>query len=198
MNNKKLLLIFVKNPERGYVKTRLAQTVGEEKAYQIYLKLLIHTVKVAEQVDSEKQIWYSSFIDETDGLGGPDFDKKLQKGNDLGERMKNAFKNGFENGFEKILIIGSDCPEIKPQIIEDAFTGLDQNDVVIGPSEDGGYYLLGLRELIPGIFNEISWSTERVFSETINVLKKAEKHVTLLPTLNDIDTAEDLRKSDFK
>lgn len=196
MKEKKLLLVFAKNPEKGKVKTRLAKTVGEEKAYQTYLKLMDYTLEVAEGADAHKQIWYSSFIDRED-RSVPNFEKKLQRGKNLGERMLNAFRRGFEDRFEKIVIIGSDCPEITPQIIEDAFAGLDQNDVVIGPSEDGGYYLLGLRGIIPGIFSYIPWSTGRVFSETMNVLKKAGKDVTLLPTLNDIDTAEDLRNSDF-
>lgn len=198
MKSKKLLLIFVKNPEKGKVKTRLAKTVGDDKAYKIYLKLLNFTIQVVKKVDAKKQIWYSSFIDDSDGLGGPDFKKKLQHGKNLGQRMLKAFQSGFEDHFEKIVIIGSDCPGITPKIINDAFTGLNQNEVVIGPSEDGGYYLLGLRKLIPGIFEDIPWSTEQVFFETVNVLKKEEKDFELLPVLNDIDTAEDLRNSDFE
>lgn len=211
MRNKKLLLIFIKNPRKGYVKTRLAKTVGDEKAYQVYLKLLEHTLSVATKVNAEKQIWYSSFIDESDDFLGKSsdrlersdvydrrFDKKLQQGEDLGERMAYAFKGGFENKFEKILIIGSDCPGISSAIIEDGFDGLEQNDVVIGPSEDGGYYLIGSNTFIPEIFDGIPWSTEHVYSETINLLQKKNLSYNKLPTLNDIDTEEDLRNSDFE
>ncbi|MDZ7720104.1 MAG: TIGR04282 family arsenosugar biosynthesis glycosyltransferase [Balneolaceae bacterium] len=205
MKDKKLLLVFVKNPEKGKVKTRLAKTVGDDKAYQTYLKLLDYTIDVARKVNAKKQVWYSSFIDESDRFLGKrsdgsrvSFEKKLQKGDNLGRRMLNAFQQGFEDGFKKIVIIGSDCPGITPQIIEGAFTGLDQKEVVIGPSKDGGYYLLGMSELVPGIFNDISWSTEQVLSETKTVLKKADKDYRLLSTLNDIDTEEDLRKSDFE
>lgn len=198
MKQENLLLIFMKNPEKGKVKTRLAKTLGKEKAYQTYLKLLDFTINVAEDVQAHKQIWYSAFIDETDGLGEPKFEKKLQKGENLGERMLNAFRNGFEENFKKIVIIGSDCPAISTEIIEDAFSKLDQNDVVIGPSEDGGYYLLGLTRMLPEVFKDITWSTGKVFSETVNVLKQKNLDYGELPTLNDIDTEEDLRNSDFE
>ncbi|NBC05053.1 MAG: DUF2064 domain-containing protein [Bacteroidetes bacterium] len=209
--DKKLLLIFVKNPEKGKVKTRLAKTVGNDKAYNTYLRLLDYTMKVAAMTEAQKQIWYSSFIDHEDGFGsqptgrpkysdgsGTNFEKKLQRGENLGARMQNAFQDGFKGEYEKIVIIGSDCPGITSEIIEEAFTELDGNDVVIGPSEDGGYYLLGLKKMIPGIFEGISWSTEDVFSETVKVLKNEKMDYGLLPTLNDIDTEEDLRKSDFE
>lgn len=198
MKDKKLLLIFVKNPERGKVKTRLAKTVGEDKAYQTYLKLLSFTIEIAGEVQAQKQIWYSSFVDESDDLGGPDFEKKLQKGANLGERMLNAFQEAFDEQFEKVVIIGSDCPDISPEIVEGAFAELDKEDVVIGPSEDGGYYLLGLRKLVPEVFRDISWSTESVYPETVQVLKNKDMSFGKLPTLNDIDTEEDLSKSDFE
>lgn len=198
MKEKNLLLVFVKNPERGKVKTRLAKTLGKEKAYHTYLKLLDFTIDVAEEVQAQKQIWYSSFVDEADGLGGPEFEKKLQRGENLGERMLYAFQSGLSEHFEKIVIIGSDCPGISVNIIEEAFFKLDETDVVIGPSEDGGYYLLGLKKMIPEIFEDISWSTKSVFSETVEVLMKKSMKYSELPTLNDIDTEEDLRNSDFE
>lgn len=216
MTQKKLLLIFIKNPERGKVKTRLAQTVGDEKAYQTYLKLLDHTIEVADQVQAKKQIWYSSYIDESDGLGEQPsdgsvrsssvrsegsnfyFEKKLQQGDDLGERMSRAFHLGFKEGFEKILIIGSDCLAITAGIIEDGFNQLDVHDVVVGPSEDGGYYLIGSKQFIPELFQSIPWSTERVYPETIRAVEEQNLQYGVLPTLNDIDTEEDLNKSDFE
>lgn len=198
MNDKNLLLIFVKNPEKGSVKTRLAETVGDEKACQTYRKLLDYTIEVAGQVKAKKQIWYSSFIDDSDGLGGAGFEKKLQQGSNLGERMAGAFKQGVEEGFKKILIIGSDCPGISAEIIENGFDRLNQYDVVIGPSEDGGYYLIGSKEFIPQIFIKIPWSTENVFPETIRILQNKSLSYSQLPALNDIDTEEDLKKSDFE
>lgn len=198
MKNKRLLLIFIKNPKKGYVKTRLAETVGNDKAYQTYLKLLDYTIEIAGQVNAKKQIWYSSFVDDEDGYGGSDFEKKLQQGENLGSRMSRAFQKGFEDEFEKVLIIGSDCPGISKHIIEDGFKRLEQNEVVIGPSEDGGYYLIGSKQFTPEIFGEIPWSTENVYPETIRILKENKLCYSLLPTLNDIDTEEDLRNSNFE
>lgn len=210
MKDKKLLLIFIKNPEKGKVKTRLAKTVGAEKAYQIYLKLVDYTLETAVRVDARKQIWYSSFIDEPDGFleqlsdrskrsdgFNVHFEKKLQQGDNLGERMAGAFKEGFGDGFEKVVIIGSDCPDISSEIVESAYEKLAEKDVVIGPSEDGGYYLIGTNRFIPEVFEEIPWSTEKVFRETVRVLEQHNTSYGLLPVLNDIDTEEDLRNSNF-
>lgn len=204
MNEKRLLQIFIKNPRKGYVKTRLAKTVGDEKAYQTYLKLVNYTLTVAKDVDARKQIWFSSFIDEIGRLAGtfsnnPDkiFKKKLQRGDDLGKRMSNAFKEGFRDGSESVVIIGSDCPDITPQIIENGFQMLDRCDVVIGPSDDGGYYLIGTKAFIPELFEDIPWSSSSVYSETIKILKEKKFRYGLLPALNDIDTEEDLKRSDF-
>lgn len=198
VEDKNLLLIFVKNPEKGTVKIRLAKTVGHEKVLHTYLKLLDYTIKVAEKVEAKKQIWYSSFVDNSDGLGGPEYEKKVQHGDNLGIRMLAAFKQGFNDGFKKILIIGSDCPGISAEIIENEYDCLNQQDVVIGPSEDGGYYLIGSKKFIPEIFKKIPWSTENVYPETIRVLQNKSLSYSLLTFLNDIDTEEDLRNSDFE
>lgn len=197
MKDKKLLLIFVKNLLPGNVKTRLAETVGDAKARQTYRKLVDFTIGTAKEIHVKKQIWYSSFVDKDDGYTGADFEKKLQDGDDLGQRMWTAFRDGFEKGFKKIIIIGSDCPDITPEIIENGFAGLNHKDVVIGPSEDGGYYLIGSTKFIPEIFSTVPWSTEEVFSETVRILNEKNLVYFLLPTLNDIDTEEDLRKSGF-
>lgn len=197
MNQNNLLLIFVKNPEKGAVKTRLAQTLGNEKAYQIYLKLLHHTIEEAKKVDVMKQVWYSAFIDENDTISEQHFQKKVQKGNSLGERMSHAFELGFRNGARKVAIIGSDCPDISPGIIENAFEALISHDLVIGPSEDGGYYLLGMRNFVPELFTGIDWSTENVFQQTLEKAIKLSMSTSFLPVLNDIDTEEDLERSRF-
>ncbi len=195
--SKKLLLIFIKNPEPGKVKTRLAKTVGNIKAHQIYLDLLSHTISVAKKVDSVRQVWYSSFIDRDDEIAGSSFQKFVQKGGDLGERMKYAFAQGFKDGYEKVVIIGSDCPVITARIIEDAYLKLNECDVVLGPSEDGGYYLLGMRQLIPGLFSNIDWSSEQVLQQTMVAIQQKKLTWHQLPVLNDIDTEEDLIKSRF-
>lgn len=197
MSQNNLLLIFIKNPVRGTVKTRLAQTVGDEKAYRIYLKLLHHTMEEAKKVDVPKQVWYSVSIDKDDKLSEQHFQKQVQRGGDLGDRMSYAFELGFRNGARKVVIIGSDCPDISPEIIEKAYEELTDNDLVIGPSEDGGYYLLGMNTFVPELFTGIDWSTESVLQQTYETVKKLSMSIFFLPTLNDIDTKEDLDRSNF-
>ena len=195
MTENNLLLIFIKNPEPGKVKTRLAATIGNHKAYQVYLKLLKHTILAAQDVDAGKQVWYSAFIDSDDFISEPEFDKKVQRGKNLGARMLHAFKNGFNEDYDNIVIIGSDCPDVDPELLEQAFNELREHDLVIGPSADGGYYLLGMNTLREELFSDIDWSTERVLEQTLDKAKSLSLSVTCLPELNDIDTIEDLVKA---
>lgn len=190
-------MIFVKNPEKGKVKTRLAVSVGETMAYRVYVKLLRHTIETAEIVAADREIWYSSFIDNRDGFSEKKFRKKLQRGNSLGRRMEYAFNSGFENRYRKIVIIGSDCPGISSSIIKEAFNQLNSHQAVIGPSEDGGYYLLGMNKFYPSLFRNIEWSTEKVFESTVSKFEQESIRYAVLPELNDIDTIQDLGKSDF-
>ena len=195
MSKERLLLLFVKNPVAGKVKTRLARTAGDERALQIYKQLVHLTGKSAKQVKSARQVWYSSFIDQNDLFDGNLFEKRLQEGGDLGERMQNAFSKSFEEGYRKVVIIGSDCPELDSSIIEQAFDELKQSDVVIGPSADGGYYLLGMNTFIPEIFEGIKWSSAEVLSRTKEKLNRSGYLFKELEILNDIDTEEDLNNS---
>ncbi|WP_340105245.1 TIGR04282 family arsenosugar biosynthesis glycosyltransferase [Rhodohalobacter sp. 8-1] len=188
-------MIFIKNPVEGKVKTRLAASVGSTNALQVYKKLLRHTQDVAIQVDCDRQVWYSSMIDRRDSWNTDLFDKKLQQGDDLGERMSVAFRKGFETGYKNVVIIGSDCPDLTPQHIDKAFEELESNDAVIGPSKDGGYYLLGLTGVRPELFNDIAWSTPEVYEKTTELFGRLEMSFSTLEILNDIDTLEDLKKS---
>ena len=187
------LLIFIKNPELGKAKTRIAQTVGDEKALQVYLELLAHTRKVAKEVNAQRHLFYSSFIDEKDEWKQKDFQKFLQAKGDLGNRMSLAFQNAFQQS-EKVLIIGSDCASLTSEIVEQAFTALDEHDFVIGPATDGGYYLLGMRQFQPAVFRDITWSTDQVFPATIERINALEKSYFVLPELSDIDYWEDWLK----
>lgn len=195
MKSENLLLIFIKNPQPGKVKTRLAKSVGNKKACEIYQKLLNRTLEVCRGVRAVKQVWYSDFIDRQDNIESGLFEKHLQSGIGLGERMKYAFKTGFEQGYGKIVIIGSDCPDLSEEILETSFNALENRDVVIGPSEDGGYYLLGMKAWFPELFEGIHWSTEKVFPQTIRNLREWNLRFTTLPVFNDIDTIDDLKKS---
>lgn len=186
------LIIFVKNAQKGRVKTRLAKVIGEKKALNVYLKLLNHTRNVVNGLPVDIHIFYSDFIDENDGWPDLNYFRHLQRGRNLGERMRNAFAKIFDRGYRKVVIIGSDCLELQSKHIIRAFNILDGFKAVIGPARDGGYYLLGLRRLIPEIFKNKSWSTDSVFEETIRDFQDQNIIWQELPVLRDLDTARDL------
>jgi len=194
---KKRLIIFVKNPIEGEVKTRLASSIGEKKALVVYQQLLKITAKAVEGVNAEKLVSYSGYIEESDDFDEQRFEKTIQKEGDLGEKMKHAFKSSFDNGVNRTVLIGSDCPEISKSLIDEAFKELAEADSVIGPSEDGGYYLIGLSRYIPEIFDDVEWSTSSVFSSTIKALDDLGAIHCVLKKLNDIDTESDLNESDL-
>lgn len=192
MNHDSLLMIFAKNPEIGKVKTRLARTIGDEQALMIYVKLLEHTHAISDRVFADKAIFYSDKVQEFDILDYYKFPKFLQKGDGLGERMDRAFGQAFAQHYEKVIIIGSDCFELNTEIIEDAISALDDYNVVLGPSHDGGYYLLGMDRHYPHLFKNKKWSTADVLLDTILDLKKLNLSYNLLPTLTDVDEEKDL------
>ena len=188
--SKNLLLVFTRNPALGKVKTRLAKTVGDKTALEIYTFLLERTRDIAAKVTADKAVYYSVKIRENDIWDATIFQKYLQVGEDLGIRMLHAFKNGFETGYEKVLIIGSDLYDLTAETIENAFKALENNEVVIGPAEDGGYYLLGMNSLEEKVFKNKDWGTETVRKNTLEDLK--DKKVFLLGELNDVDVFEDI------
>jgi hypothetical protein len=185
------LLIFIKNPIKGRAKTRLAATVGDDEALRIYLELLKHTRNIAEKVDTHRNLFYSHFINENDEWNNADFDKQLQIEGDLGEKMAAGFRATFEKGATKAVIVGSDCASLTKEIVDSAFAKLETHDFVIGPADDGGYYLLGMKAFTPKIFQNIAWSTEAVFPQTVDFITNKNKTYALLPTLSDIDYEED-------
>ena len=190
MNSKNLIITFTRNPELGKCKTRLAKTVGDAAALRVYNYLLQHTEHVIKQIDAVKAVYYSIKIRENDIWDSKYFQKHQQIGDDLGIRMQKAFENGFNSQYEKIIIVGSDLFHLQPNHINEAFNALNENDVVIGPAEDGGYYLLGMKTMHASVFKNKNWGTETVFNDTIQDLKTDK--VFLLETLNDIDLYEDL------
>ncbi len=185
------LLIFARNPVYGKVKTRLAATIGHDKALLIYQALLRHTAMVTKSVHSDRIVYYADFITDSDVWGDTPL-KALQLGVNLGERMSNAFKETFKNGAKKAVIIGTDCYDLTPAIITDAFTALNKYDVVIGPALDGGYYLLGMQTYRPQLFDNIKWSTDAVLKETLSHCAGLGLSHFLLPVLSDIDVEKDL------
>lgn len=185
------LIIFIKNPVLGKVKTRLAAGIGDEKAFEVYLLLLEITRHAAQKTDCTRNVFYSDEI-ETDAWDEDKFNKFVQEGDSLGERMKNAFEQVFALGATEAVIIGSDCPQLTSEIMEDAFTILDNKDVCIGPANDGGYYLLGMKKLHAFLFEGKQWSTDSVFGDTVINLKENALSFGLLPQLSDVDTVDDL------
>jgi len=187
-----VLIIFVKNPVLGNVKTRLAGVLGEAIALNIYQILLKHTCLITSGVFADKYVFYSEYINHDDLWKGEVYKKELQDGNDLGERMKNAFEMLFQKGYREVVIIGSDCYDLTEEIIMIAFDRLKQKDVVLGPAKDGGYYLLGMKVFIPQLFTGKSWSTKKVLRETLTDIKSLNYSVYELPVLNDVDNPEDI------
>ncbi|MBL4593724.1 MAG: TIGR04282 family arsenosugar biosynthesis glycosyltransferase [Flavobacteriales bacterium] len=190
--SKTLLIVFVKNIRLGKVKTRLAKTIGTEGAFHVYKHLVEITENVANQISSDKRVYFSDVIIDEKWQKTAKF---IQKGGDLGEKMQNSFKKGQKDGFDKIVLIGSDLPDVSSEIIQQGFDELNNNEVVFGPAEDGGYYLVGMTKPHFSIFKNKQWSTETLLKETTNELKEKGVSFSLLKTLNDVDTIEDLKGS---
>jgi hypothetical protein len=194
---KKLLMIFVRNPELGKVKTRLAKTVGDKRALEIYNDLLHYTRDVSIKCSSEKAVFYSHFIDDFDGWSNVVYQKFVQEGgDDLGVRIHNAFKLAFEKGYDSVVIIGSDCLELSTHDLEEAFFSLEKKDVIVGPAKDGGYYLLGMNKLHHQLFENKTWSSENVLLDTLLDIENLNLTYQLLDTLSDVDYEEDLKEMD--
>lgn len=193
-NKDRLLLIFTRNPKLGKCKTRLAAVIGDQAALDIYMILLRHTAAITKDLDCSKEVYYSEEISENDLWDKDNYAKQLQEGNDLGERMYNAFKSGFQKGYKKIIIIGSDIYDLNSETIEAGFNSLENSDFVIGPAADGGYYLIGMKTLNHEIFLNKNWGTETVLEDTLSNL--THKEVQLLQIKNDIDVYEDLKEFD--
>lgn len=184
---KQALIIFVRNPVPGKVKTRLAKTAGEEQTLEIYLRLLQHTRNITKELPCDKYLFYADNIGENDIWEDNLYYKELQQGTDLGEKMYHAFQALFEKGYRNVVIIGSDNMELTTAVIAQSFADLHRHDVVIGPSADGGYYLLGLTRMHNLLFQNMAWSTDKLLAETIKKCREASLGFSLLPMLHDID-----------
>ncbi len=191
---RELLIIFYRNPILGKVKTRLAATLGNDYALELYKQFVAHTREVISGVNVavDKAVYYSDFVDINDKWEDVPVQKFKQKGISLGERMLEAFSFGFSMGYKSICIIGTDCLELSSSIVDIAFTDLRNHGAVIGPARDGGYYLLGMKSLESSIFQNKNWGTDSVYEATLKDLKQAGLNYSTLPTLSDIDVEDDL------
>lgn len=188
-NVKKGLIIFARKPVLGQVKTRLAATIGDLKALNIYKRLLTHTRSVAS-LSTCHGFAFLTEKDEDNFWNG--FSCELQSGDSLGDRMHEAFDLLFRKGYHHCVIIGSDCPKLTKEIINSAFDNLETNDIVIGAAADGGYYLLGMKKLHSSLFKNKNWSTENVFIQTLIDIKKQGLTYHTMPVLNDVDEEKDI------
>jgi hypothetical protein len=191
-----LLIIFVRPPVKGKVKTRLADSIGAFKALSVYKKLLLHTKQVALACPADKCVAYSENIETKDIWDSRNFQKMTQEGDDLGKRMHNAFVRGFANSYNHVCLIGSDIFELTTNILNTAFTYLQTHDLVIGPASDGGYYLIGMNKPNEFLFQDIPWSTGEVLLKTLERARQLELRSIFLKELNDIDDIEDIKPED--
>lgn len=189
---KSLLIIFYRNPQAGKVKTRLAATLGDEKALEIFVKLSSHIRDITENLTVDKIVFYSDAIEQGDLWTDTAYLKALQRGDDLGARMKNAFAEGFRSGYISVCIIGTDCYELTEEVLARSFEALKTADAVVGPARDGGYYLLGMNKPFPELFDNKPWSTDTVSRKTIEDLDLLGLKYAILPVLRDVDTEDDV------
>lgn len=188
------LILFMKYPELGTVKTRIAGVLGPEMTYELYHCFLADLSYMVRDVRAERFIVYSG----PENVVFPDFPGVRlirQRGSDIGERMYCAFVDVFALGFKRCVILGSDSPDLPQRVVNDAFDRLICHDVVLGPSCDGGYYLIGCNRagLCRLIFYDIPWSTGGVLSATLNRIADAGLLSTQLEMWSDVDEVEDLR-----
>lgn len=192
-----IVLLFIKAPVKGRVKSRLAAAIGQDHALNLYKNFVLDVLNALQKsVYPVRICFYPATMRAAvaDWIGGA-HQYMAQNGNDLGERMEHAFSRVFSEGFTRAVIIGGDIPDLKGVLIHEAFQSLKTNDVVLGPAADGGYYLIGFNKdsFLSQPFHEIMWSTDSVFRDTITILQSASRRIHLLPSWEDVDSLADLK-----
>ena len=186
------LIIFVKAPRPGTVKTRLAQSIGSKAACAAYCEMVQKMIQELSPLkDVQLRFCPDDAREEFRQWQAPDWELQPQGEGDLGERLQAAFEQAFAGGALRVLVIGSDCPAITIEDIRAAWAALETFDLVLGPARDGGYWLIGLTRLHRQLFEGIAWSTETVLRETLARARSAGLTVKLLRELNDVDTLAD-------
>ncbi|WDP90252.1 MAG: TIGR04282 family arsenosugar biosynthesis glycosyltransferase [Desulfobacter sp.] len=195
-------MIFLRAPEAGQVKTRLARDVGEDRAlalYKDFVRAVLFAANEWAREEGKREIWICFCPAEKKALVrdwlGDGYTYLAQFGRDLGERMAAALDRAFDFGAQKAVILGSDVPQVCASHIEDAFAALDENEVVLGPSLDGGYWLIGARpeRFSPEIFAGVDWGTPAVFSRTLELCRKNNLSHGEVASLQDVDTLADFQ-----
>lgn len=186
--------VFLKHPTPGRVKTRMAKDIGDEHAARIYAAMVETVMKNIGEKHSLTVFYNPPEMKQeiVNWLGGRGADFIPQNGESLGEKISNAVEDCITLGNRKVVVIGTDCIDITAKTIANSFERLDDTDAVIGPCEDGGYYLIGLKANHVEIFSGIDWSTDRVMAQTLEKMRELRLNVSILETLRDIDCADDL------
>jgi hypothetical protein len=192
------LIIFVRLPVPGKVKSRLAESLGAQAAAALYRECAENLFRECSLIASGLQV-FIFYCDRQDKAAverwaGQGFRFSPQRGRSLGRRLENALGEVFGSGAARAVVMASDVPDLSAGLINDAINSLDDYNIVVGSSCDGGYYLLGLRNLHRELFRGISWSTDRVLSQTLDAAGRLGMSVKMMPQLRDIDTVEDLRE----
>ncbi|MGQ0713053.1 MAG: TIGR04282 family arsenosugar biosynthesis glycosyltransferase [Gemmatimonadaceae bacterium] len=196
MNHRNALVIFARAPEPGQVKTRIAAELGAMAAVEIYRTLATRVISAALAGTSYRvTVAYSPRDGESVVRAwlGPSPALRPQCDGDLGARMACAVGDELARGAERVIVIGTDCPEVTPAVIEDAFARLERSDVVLGPAADGGYYLIGMSRLHRALFDDVPWSSPDTLRVTRERARASGLRVELLGELRDVDTASDWR-----
>jgi rSAM/selenodomain-associated transferase 1 len=196
--NSQVLVVFVKHPRLGQVKIRLAAEIGKRRALEVYRKLVMKTLVAVgplRRAGIEIRIFGSpsNRLIQLRRWLGPQYGYFPQRGRDLGERLRRASTEAFHTGATRVVMIGSDCPGLTPALLRQAFRALDRRQVVLGPAQDGGYYLIGLARPCPGLFETIPWSTEGVWEATLRRIQDHRFSWQALKRLRDVDHAADLK-----
>lgn len=191
------VICFIKNPEAGKVKTRLAKDLGDQEALEVYHRLLKYTREVLDPLQVRKKRYFSNRIEKLPYWEDNGYESRVQSGGNLGARLAVTFSTELSKS-EKVIIIGSDCAELKTRHIKEALDALESNEVVIGPARDGGYYLIGLRKFIPGLFEDMPWSEPQLLEETLSFLDKKGHSYKLIEELSDVDDLKDWQRVDWK
>ncbi|MBI5075931.1 MAG: TIGR04282 family arsenosugar biosynthesis glycosyltransferase [Nitrospirae bacterium] len=195
--NRNLYGIMIKYPEPGRVKTRLAKDLGSEEAAEIYRRVTEQIMKNTAPAgqDYRRAVFYDPPERQEDFRSWFEHEELVpQQGNDVGQRMDNAIRQLLSLGAEKAVLTGTDIPGLNSTIITQAFAALDNADIVIGPAEDGGYYLIGMKEPHGELFRDIPWSTVQVYEQTLRAIEDGKLRCQSLITLSDLDIVSDYRR----
>lgn len=194
---KERLIVFTRYPEPGLTKTRLIPALSAQEAATLHRQMTEHTLSKVRELQSQRPL--SIEVRFTGGnlalmqdWLGSDLVYQHQGTGDLGVRMARSHQSAARAGIERTVIIGTDCPGLNAELIVQAFGQLHSRDLVLGPAVDGGYYLIGLRCLIPALFSGISWGTAEVLQQTVHIANKLDLSVAYLTQLADVDRPEDL------